>query len=369
MPDFLFGLLITATAVYAGVLVFLISGVFRLGAKKVSQRPKVSVVVAARNEEKNLTHCLKALTGQTYPREQLEIVVVDDRSTDRTVEILRRYKSLFPKLLTILSIQKVIKGVSPKKHALTHGIERASGELIFTTDADCTPSPNWVSETVPLFGQDIGLVIGPAPFTDGSNLWNKMLCLDNLAKELVAAGGAGWNVGVTCTGRNLAYRKELFEEANGFERITHSLSGDDDLFLQHIKKRTRWKITHSLSLQTSVFTPSVDKFSAFVLRHRRHISAGKHYTRALQTAYLLFNLANLYLFGFLITGFFVNKYLNPAIVGFILKLMLDFVGLLFIANKLRNTGLLLWWPLWEIFFILNQTLLSPWGFVGKIRWK
>jgi cellulose synthase/poly-beta-1,6-N-acetylglucosamine synthase-like glycosyltransferase len=326
------------------------------------------VVVAARNEEKNLPNCLQALLSQKYPKELTQIVVVDDRSSDKTPEILNHFKYKNTNL-DFIRISKTPENVSPKKYALSQGIAKASGQLIFTTDADCTPPPDWISETVPGFKEEVGLVIWLAPMNGSSNLLGRLLCLDSLAAAFVSAGAAGWNVGVTCTGRNLAYRKTLFDEINGFENINQSLSGDDDLFLQRAQKNTQWRIHYSLNPRTAVPSSAPENLAAFFSQRRRHTSAGKYYARSLQAAYLLFNLANIYLFGFLIFSILNPLHLLLAILLFTLKLGVDFVSLLLISRKIRKQNLLILLPLWEIFYLLVQILIAPVAFIGKIKWK
>ncbi|MFQ5822618.1 MAG: glycosyltransferase [bacterium] len=368
MADYYIFAAITSGLIYLSILTFLISGYFHLNGEEINHQPTVSVVVAARNEEKNLNNCLKALFCQNYPKELTQIVVVDDRSSDRTPEILNQHKSQNTNL-EIVKILKTPENISSKKYALSQGILQASGELIFTTDADCSPPPEWISATVPLFNEEVGLVIGLAPYKDEGPLLSKLLSLNSLTASFVSAGSAGWNVGVTCTGRNLAYRKSLFNEVNGFDKINHSLSGDDDLFLQMAKKRTHWDINFCLNPKTVVPSPAAENLFTLIAQTRRHVSAGKYYKKPLQAAYLLFNFANIYLFSFLILAIFKQTYLILAILLFCFKLILDLISLFFISKKVKKQNLLFLFPLWEIFYLLNQIFIAPLGFVGKIKWK
>ena len=93
----------------------------------------ISVVVAARNEEENIGNLLEALEKQTFPASQFEIIVVDDFSTDQTVENVKK----FPRVHLIQP--NVSASVSSKKRAIEAGINKATGELIVITDADCLP--------------------------------------------------------------------------------------------------------------------------------------------------------------------------------------------------------------------------------------
>lgn len=268
-----------------------------------------------------------------------------------------------------MRILRTPENISPKKYALSQGISKATGELIFTTDADCTPPPEWISATVPYFNDDVGLVMGLAPYATNGHVLSKLISLNGLAAAFVSAGAAGWNVGVTCTGRNLAYRKSLFNEVNGFHKINHSLSGDDDLFLQLVKKLTPWRINFCLNPNTAVPSPAAHNLSTFISQTRRHVSASKYYNKLLQAAYLLFNLANIYFFSFLIFSFVNPKYLLPALSFFGLKLILDLVSLVLISKKVKKWYLLFLFPVWEIFYLLNQILIAPLGFIGKAKWK
>lgn len=354
--------------IYVAILTFLIAGFRRIKNETGDQRLPISVVVAARNEERNLENCLTALLKQTYPRNLTQIIVVNDRSTDETAETINRFQKQAPELEQI-TITGTPEGLSPKKHALDCGIKSATGEVIFTTDADCTPPPNWLDKTTALFREDVGLVIGFAPFEQGNSLWQKLLALDNLATAFVAAGGVGWNVGITCTGRNFAYRKSLFDQVNGFQNINHSLSGDDDLLLQTIKKHTKCRIIFSLLRETAVPSPAAKNLREFVAQRRRHVSAGRYYSGPIRTGYLLFNLANLFLFAFLIFSLLDGANLALAVAIFSAKLTLDFYALYLVASKLGKQKLLSFFPIWELFFLINQTFISPFGFVGKIKWK
>ncbi|RMF60847.1 MAG: glycosyltransferase, partial [Calditrichaeota bacterium] len=174
------------------MVLFLELGLFRLRRQTTAGKPRVSVVVAARNEAKNIGSCLQALLRQTYPRDLTEIIVVDDRSTDETPQLISVYQQRNPGLLLSKRLTAPEPGVSPKKRALQEGIVLASGEIIQTTDADCVPPPRWIEQTVALFTAEVGIVIGPAPFFPGPSLASKILALDNLAAAFVAAGGAGW---------------------------------------------------------------------------------------------------------------------------------------------------------------------------------
>lgn len=326
------------------------------------------MVVAARNEANNLAPLLQSLLNQDYPEEYTEVILVNDRSTDKTSRILTEQAAKHKRLKSI-AVTATPEGVSPKKHALSQAILAAKGELIFTTDADCRPPVSWLSQTVPLFTKNIGVVIGFAPFHNESGLLSKLLQVDNLVNAFVAAGGAGQQVAITCTGRNFAYRKSVFTEVNGFAAIAGSLSGDDDLFLQLVTRKTNWQIAFCKDAGAAVCSPAARTLADFIRQRRRHVSAGKYYSKSLQFAYLLFNIANLSLFLCLAYAGYFKTGLLPVALLFSIKLLADFSALFCVVSDLKRYKYLFYFPLWEIFNLINQTLISPLGFIGKIKWK
>lgn len=101
--------------------------------------PAVSIVVAARNEERGITAGLRSLLAQDAPR--LEVVAVDDRSDDATGAIMDRLAAAEPRL-RVLHVTALPRGWLGKNHALWLGASAAAGELILFTDADVVMAPD-----------------------------------------------------------------------------------------------------------------------------------------------------------------------------------------------------------------------------------
>jgi chlorobactene glucosyltransferase len=104
--------------------------------------PLVSVIVPARNEEKNIRHCVESLLAQDYPH--LQSLVLDDRSTDSTPEILADLSKRDPRLI-ILHGSELPAGWAGKPHALYQAAKSAAGEWLLFVDADTFLDPNAVS--------------------------------------------------------------------------------------------------------------------------------------------------------------------------------------------------------------------------------
>ena len=127
-------------ALCSSLIYFLIILLLRLGLSRLnpcfeSKLISVTIIVAMRNEFKNVRPCLEALVNQSYPENLLEIIIIDDGSTDGTSEILANYQERYS-FLKILQGDFKTRDVSRKKIALEQAISASSGEVILFTDAD-----------------------------------------------------------------------------------------------------------------------------------------------------------------------------------------------------------------------------------------
>ncbi len=196
------------------------------------QQPFVSIVVAARNEEAYIGACIASLSDQTYPADRYEIIVVDDNSTDSTRDVIKQFAGV-----RCLAPSPTFAAFSAKKRPMATGIDAALGDIIMTTDADCTAPITWVESIVSSFGGDTDVVVGYskiAPISD--NLVHRFQSFDFFAL-LSAAAGAIWIGRVwAATGQNLAYRRRIFDRVGGFSTISDRPSGDDVLLLQLFRR-------------------------------------------------------------------------------------------------------------------------------------
>ncbi|MFB0515682.1 MAG: glycosyltransferase [Candidatus Neomarinimicrobiota bacterium] len=264
---------------YLVLLVWMRTGLRRLApTTDTTVTPDVSIIVAARNEALNIPRLLAALQRQSYPADRLEIIVVDDGSTDDTFLILqlhaRKMSNLHP-----IRIDHPPAGWGPKKWALTTAVNQAKGEIILTTDADCIPGPHWVERMVRYFANPaVGMVMGPSPLvTERRSFWREALFLDSCAMDALTAGGLARGLALTCTGRNLAYRKRIFEELGGFKGVEHFVSGDDDLLMQKVAATRCWRITFAAEAEATVPSPPPATVGAFVRQRLRFASKGRYY--------------------------------------------------------------------------------------------
>ena len=243
-----------------------------------STDPTVTIVVAARNEEDNLPTSLEAMLALDYPEGKLQLIIIDDGSTDKTAEILSAYQQKISWMET-LRIDRPPEGWSPEKRGLSQALEKARGDIVLTTDADCRPGPDWVRQLVRLFTDPaMGMVMGPAPLIhDRPGLWWHGLRLDSNAQAALAAGGLGQGVAITCTGRNLGYRRELFFQVGSCKGVQHFISGDDNLLMHKFAGLENHSIEFVVAPLAAVRSQPPLDMKGFVLQQIRFASKGMAY--------------------------------------------------------------------------------------------
>ena len=358
-------LFVLLAAFYLAVLAGIIGGLYRLKSGRGKHRPFVSVVIAARNEARIIGSCLESMALQDYPADKHEIIVVNDRSQDDTAGVVEVFTEKDP-CFRLVTVSESHPDMAPKKWALHRGVESARGEIILTTDADCVAGPGWISSMIRYFEDDVGLVAGYSPLRHPSpSVFHRLVELDALALAGLAAGSMGAGFPLTCSGRNLAYRKSVYEEVGGFGSIGRFISGDDDLFLHLIRRRTDWKVRYNIDSESIVSSHPPRTLSEFVHQRIRHASKGRHYPPA-----LTMGLVTVYLFNLLfLVGIFLPKMWLPMVFLFGLKSFSDFLVVLRAATVFRQRDALTVFPL-AMFLHIPYVVIFGWlGQVGKFRWK
>ncbi|MBL4704052.1 MAG: glycosyltransferase, partial [Flavobacteriales bacterium] len=202
--------------------------------------PPVTVIIAARNEERNLVANLPEIFKQDYP--EFQVVVVNDRSWDETGDVLRAFQLKYDNL-HVVNIREMENYSHGKKLAVTLGIKGAKYENLLFTDADCRPaSDQWIKKMVASSNgyqrQKESLILGYSPYKKKKGMLNKLIRFDtvNIGVQYLSFALAG--IPYMGVGRNMSYRKELFFSVGGFKSHYHLASGDDDLFVNEVSKKS-----------------------------------------------------------------------------------------------------------------------------------
>ncbi|WP_317166089.1 glycosyltransferase family 2 protein [Sphingobacterium sp. SGL-16] len=365
-----FGLTIGAL-LYVLILVYLRKG---WGAIPFFSSPQtsskdVSILIAARNEEDNIARTIEAVLQQNYPSAQLELIIVDDHSTDKTAEIVRTYADRGVKML---QLQVGDKLNSYKKYAITKAIEMASGEIIVTTDADCRMGPDWIRTIMAYFDKhDSYLVSSPVAYSEEKSRFEELQTLEFLYLIGLGAAGIGNGNPTTCNGANLAYRRDVFFEMGGFKGIDNLASGDDELFLHKVAEKYADKIGFCKSRDAIVYTDAKPDLASFISQRKRWASKSTKYKDKkvifLGVCIWLFNLALICsLIGFVVLLPSLNWWLLTA---FALKLIIEFIFLLPVLSFAKRLELLKYLPFLTVIHTFYMVYIGIAGNIGKYDWK
>ena len=336
--------------------------------RKIEPSFPVSVIICAKNEAYNLKNNLPYIANQNYS--EFEIVLIDDHSTDNSLEIMRSFQkeiSSKNRLVKIISVDK--KSSKGKKNALSRGIKESSFEHLILTDADCKPiSKNWISQMASCFIPKKSIVLGYGPYRKIKNSFlNKIIRFETLFTAIQYFSYSQIGIPYMGVGRNIAYKKNDFYKVNGFMSHNGVVSGDDDLFINEIANSQNTNIC--VSKESFTISEPKTSFKDWIHQKRRHITTSFHYKKIHKLLLGLFYISQL-LFWLL------------SIILIILNLKLVFViGLIFIrftvwylvlaksARKLNEKDLLRYAPVYEISIIFVQLYIFLKNKIAPpIRW-
>jgi cellulose synthase/poly-beta-1,6-N-acetylglucosamine synthase-like glycosyltransferase len=297
--------------------------------------PFISIVVAARNEEKNIGNTLESLVRIDYPRDKFEIIISDGASTDRTCEVVKSYIEQFPFIrLHHADQNRPIRG---KANAIHQAVEIAKGEFILMTDADCKVEPTWAKSTVDYFTDEVGLVCGitiPQP----KDWFSAMQTLDWCYILSVSSARASIGFPIGGIGNNFSYRKKTYEEIGGYEQIKFSITEDFALFQAILK--SRWKIAFPLLYETHNRTEPMPNLHELYDQKKRWTLGGLD--AKVGQAMLAGAMFAVHLLS--IVAFFILPF-PIALFNLVLKFLSDFILILSSLSRLKLTK----W-LWAFFF-------------------
>lgn len=338
-------------------------------------QPLVSftVIIAARNEEDNISRCLQTVLNQNYPPHLFEVIVVDDFSTDNTAAVIQSLQQQFSNL-RLLQLEKILPKKqlnSYKKKAIELAIQQAKGEWIVTTDADCTVSHEWLRIFDSFIQQKNSVfVAAPVKLINIGSFISIFQCLDFMSLQGITAASVHHGFHSMCNGANLAYNKKVFYEVNGFRGIDNIASGDDMLLMHKIYMRYKKKVHFLFSQKSVAETLPMQTWKAFFNQRIRWASKADKF----DDKRILLVLVFIYLFNlsFLLLPFASIWYKNVWWVWlamFAAKTIIELRFMVPVARFFEEEKLLWWFPLMQPFHVL-YTIVAGWlGKFGRYTWK
>ncbi|SCC51107.1 Glycosyltransferase, catalytic subunit of cellulose synthase and poly-beta-1,6-N-acetylglucosamine synthase [Chitinophaga costaii] len=240
---------------------------------------RVSVIIPARNEAENIPPLLQALTAQQYPPHLLEIIIIDDFSTDDTAALVKACAAPYVRLLQMsehFSIDQRLNAY--KKKAIEIAIGISTGDLIITTDADCVMGPEWIASIVQCYEFNRPkFIAAPVAFHREDTFFKQWQSLDFITMQGITGAASALHSGSMCNGANLAYEKAVFYEVDGFHGIDNIASGDDMLLMYKIFKVYPNSIEYIPREEAIVYTLPIDNWKGFMNQRIRWSSKADKY--------------------------------------------------------------------------------------------
>jgi cellulose synthase/poly-beta-1,6-N-acetylglucosamine synthase-like glycosyltransferase len=328
----------------------------------------VSIIIAARNEEENIIRCLQSIAHQEFPKEQLEILVVNDHSEDKTTELAGTFLKENFRHFKILHLAEREKG---KKTAIIKAVEQSSGSVIITRDADTVTENNfWLKEIVFQFeNKNCDLLISPVLLSGTNSFFSSFQKYENLAVTFLGLSMAKNKLPIVCSGANLAYKKEIFLTLDPYRNNLHIASGDD-MFLLKAAFSGKCQIQPNVSANSLVYTQTEDTFKKAVFQRLRWASkTGKISTLPVFISGLILLFGNIACLIALIWPFIDSYYLPFCLFTLTIKFIIDFLLLFLSARMLNQKVNLIWYlPAFVINLIYTPTIALG-SFFVKPNWK
>ncbi len=333
---------------------------------------RFTVIIPARNEEENIENCIRSILDNNYPENLFEIIVADDFSTDSTPEIVHALQIKHANI-QIISLKNIITETinSYKKRAIELAIAQSKYEWIITTDADCTVPQQWLH----LFNSYIQknnrvFIAAPVMFTCNNSFLDIFQCLDFLSLQGITAASVYAGAHSMCNGANLAYKKSVFYEVDGFKNADHIASGDDMLLMHKIKTKYPENIGYLFSDKIIVKTPPMPGLKSFLNQRIRWASKATSYKdKRVFWVLLLVYFVNLFLLVLFIACFFRPQLFLVWLSFILVKALLEMPFMYKVSKFYSLQRLMLSFVLMQPFHIL-YTVISGWlGTFGTYKWK
>ena len=348
--------------------------------KNKNSKTKITVIIPARNEEEFIGRCLDSVCNQSYPKALLQVLVVDDHSTDNTAAIVNSYADNGVKLISLKNFV-VDELNSYKKKAIEIAIQQSTGELIVTTDADCFVPQNWL-QTIAAFYQEkkTEFIVMPVAIDCSFSFIEIFQAVDFMALQGITGASVYKKMHSMCNGANLAYTKKAFIAVNGFAGIDNIASGDDMLLMHKIYKQYPGGVAYLKSKEVIVHTAPVKTIGEFFNQRIRWASKADTYDdKRIFVVLVMVYVFNWWLLVLPVVALINNnqysifnvQYSTFGVWLFFLFLK-TITELLFIfpVAKFFNKQSLLWlFPLIQPLHII-YTIIAGWlGKFGSYKWK
>lgn len=336
-----------------------------------NREPKtlVSIIIPARNEEAYIGKLLNDILSQYYPTHLMEVIVVDDHSTDKTPEIIQAYQGV-----NYISLAQHTQGErlnSYKKKAIEIAIQQSKGELILTTDADCRVGPYWLFSIVQHYEQTHHQIIAsPVEIISNGQWFQQFQSLDFMTMQGITGAVVQTKSGTMCNGANLAYTRTAFDAVGGFSTIDHIASGDDMLLMYKIEQQFPQQFSYLKCKESLVRTTPMLSMNDFLQQRIRWASKAKSF----KDKRIVWVLALVYFYNLSFVLLLISAMLRPihwtSFFGFLMaKVFLELYFLLPISDFFGKRKELFSFYILQFVHIPYILISGFLGQFGSYHWK
>lgn len=294
----------------------------------------LSVIIVARNEEDSIVECLNSIQSNDFPKAQFEIIIVDDHSTDQTIQKIQNVASAN---ITILSLadhlgDKKVNGF--KKEGIKYALQHTKFDYIIHTDADCLVPNNWLKKTAYNFEQGIKLQAAPIGFKPTKSFLSWFQQLDMYTLMACTNAGIRSKKWYLANGANLAYQHSSLP-ANIYSESNQFASGDDVYLINQMAEKNPDKILFEPSIK--VTTTPIESLQDFINQRIRWAGKNRNLGKGKMKNILIIPvITNLWFFIMFFLLPFAPEIAGCTLVFFMLtKAFVDFIFLNFMQENLN----------------------------------
>lgn len=301
-----------------------------------SDMPPLSVVIPVHDNAPELERNLPAILSQNYTP-GFEVIVVGESSTDDTLDVLKRLRNVYPQLY-ITFIPESSHYLSRRKLSLTVGVKAAKNEWVVFTTADTQPiGDGWLATLGSRCSAGVDLVLGYSNYGDGTSAFKRFFRLQTACHRLrCASSGQPY----ASAGNNIALRKSLFMERNGFQLNLRYLRGEYDFIVNEYGERGRTAVVLDSEARLVDDVPTRKSWvndNLYYMETRKHLSRSLSY-RFVENSNTLWLHANLLIqFAALGVSIVFANWVVMAVAAFSLLLSIV-VRLFFVYRVMQQFG-------------------------------
>lgn len=336
----------------------------KFGTSKKVKIPKISIIIAARNEEVNIIECISSILRQTI--DIYEIIIVNDHSTDETESKVRQLISDSSQNINLYNLPDNIFG---KKSAIAYASEKAKGEVYFFTDADCVLKENHLELMISYMSiKNYDMLCGPVDFKKKKGILNKLINLEFLT--IIGSSSAGFFLKkpFICNAANIMIKRSIFAKAQN--NINDKYASGDDVFLLHYLLSIKAQVGFINSRDCIVKTNPPESIKSLFNQRLRWASKSVGYKNI---SGLSMSLIILFVAIAIILSFILSLYellpLNFFIYLIILKTIVESIFLLPVLKFYKKTNLFLYIPILQLVHPIYILITGLGSLFIKPTWK